>query len=152
MLKINKMQYEKLSEHVGKFPLVLIAPNDTEIIHDGSEFRGSFFDGFMSQLDQHYLQSLIRYNHFLQQRNSLLKQFAEKNYIAQIKKDTARMQDFLKLLGQYNQKIFDHSRNVKPLKILSCIDGVINGYQFTDEKQRSLIHVNRSFDFEFLVD
>lgn len=80
ILKINKMQYEKLSEHVGKFPLVLIAPNDTEIIHDGSEFRRSFFDGFMSQLDQHYLQSLIRYNHFLQQRNSLLKQFAEKNY------------------------------------------------------------------------
>lgn len=67
----------KASEHVGLLPLVLIAPDDTELIKGGSEGRRRFFDGLLSQLDHGYLDQLIRYHHFLKQRNALLKQFAE---------------------------------------------------------------------------
>jgi len=81
ILKVNKNPYEKLSEHIGEFPAVLIAPNDTDIIREGSEFRRKFFDGILSQLSHAYLNELIRYNQLLKQRNSLLKQFSERNQV-----------------------------------------------------------------------
>ena len=79
VFKVDKKEYDKLSEHIGLFPVVLIAPNDTDIIRDSSDVRRKFFDGILSQLDSHYLHLLIRYNHFLKQRNALLKQFAQNN-------------------------------------------------------------------------
>ena len=78
--KNSKKVYEKLSEHIGLFPVVLIAPNDTDIIRDGSDARRKFFDGIISQINAAYLEHLLQYNHWLKQRNSLLKQFAERNY------------------------------------------------------------------------
>ena len=80
-VKLNKKLYTKLSEHIGKFPVVMIAPNDTEIIRDGSETRRKFFDGMMAQYDQPYLDILIKYQQALKQRNSLLKSFAEHNRV-----------------------------------------------------------------------
>ncbi|MFM7488341.1 MAG: DNA replication/repair protein RecF [Cytophagales bacterium] len=69
--------YTKFSEHVGKYPLVLISPQDIELIWDGSEMRRKFFDSVLSQLDKTYLENLIVYTHQLKQRNSLLKSFSE---------------------------------------------------------------------------
>lgn len=77
----NKAPYEKVSEHIGRFPVVLITPYDTDLIREGSEERRKFFDSLISQLDHPYLDLLIRYNHLLKQRNSLLKQFAERQYM-----------------------------------------------------------------------
>lgn len=72
-------EYSKLSDHVGKYPVVLIAPDDTELVKEGSEERRKFFDSIISQLDRQYLEALIQYNYALRQRNSLLKMFAETN-------------------------------------------------------------------------
>lgn len=79
-LKKNKKEYAKISEHIGHFPTVLIAPYDTDLIREGSETRRKFFDSIISQINQTYLQKLIQYNHILKQRNSLLKQFADRRY------------------------------------------------------------------------
>lgn len=76
----DKKVYEKLSEHIGKYPVVLIAPNDTDLIRDGAETRRKLFDGILSQLYPDYLQTYLRYNKALDQRNSLLKQFAEQQF------------------------------------------------------------------------
>ncbi|MEI9934810.1 MAG: DNA replication and repair protein RecF [Ferruginibacter sp.] len=76
-LLINDVPYEKFSEHIGKFPCVMIAPDDIELINGGSEERRRFIDTVLSQFDAKYLQELIVYNKVLQQRNSLLKRFAE---------------------------------------------------------------------------
>jgi DNA replication and repair protein RecF len=76
----DKKSYERISEHIGRFPVVMLSPNDTDIIRDGSEERRKFFDGVMAQLDSEYLENLLQYNRLLLQRNSLLKQFAERNY------------------------------------------------------------------------
>lgn len=75
----SKVPYEKMSEHIGEFPVVLISPDDTDLIRGASELRRRFFDTMMSQIDAEYLLSLMRYNSILKQRNALLKQFAERN-------------------------------------------------------------------------
>ncbi len=74
---LNGVAYTKFSEHIGKFPAVMIAPDDIELITGGSEERRRFMDIVLSQLDAEYLQQLMQYNKVLQQRNSLLKLFAE---------------------------------------------------------------------------
>lgn len=71
--KRNKKEYEKLSDHIGCLPLVMVSPADSDLITGGSEERRKFMDVVLSQFDKEYLQSLIRYNKALQQRNALLK-------------------------------------------------------------------------------
>ena len=74
---VNHALYEKFSEHIGHYPCVIIAPDDIQIITDGSEERRKFIDTLLSQVYAAYLQNLIVYNKVLLQRNSLLKSFAE---------------------------------------------------------------------------
>lgn len=76
-VKRNKKEYERLAEHIGQFPAVVISPYDTNLIIEGSETRRKFIDSIISQYDRLYLDTLIRYNKVLQQRNALLKQFQE---------------------------------------------------------------------------
>jgi len=78
---LNDVVYSKQSLHIGKFPCVMIAPDDIELITGGSEERRRFIDTVLSQIDQEYLQQLIIYTKVLQQRNSLLKKFAESGNI-----------------------------------------------------------------------
>lgn len=101
--RVNGAEYDKLREHVGRFPTVFIAPNDTDIVREGSEIRRKFFDQVISQTDRKYLDDLLAYNHFLKQRNALLKKFAETN-----KSDQAQLEPYdIKLieLGQSIEKI-----------------------------------------------
>ena len=74
--KRNKKEYDKLANHIGIFPLVMISPYDVNLIMDGSEERRKFIDNVISQTDSNYLDELIIYNKHLLNRNSLLKQVA----------------------------------------------------------------------------
>lgn len=74
--KRNKKEYQKLAEHIGLFPLVMITPYDINLILDGSEERRKFIDNTISQTDSQYLEQLILYNKFLLNRNTLFKQIA----------------------------------------------------------------------------
>ena len=76
ILKVNSSTYEKASEHIGKFPVVMIAPDDTDLIREGSETRRKFFDAMLCQLNDNYLSAFIQYNHLLKQRNALIKSFS----------------------------------------------------------------------------
>lgn len=76
ILKRNDKTYEKFSEHVGQFPLVIISPADRDLVTEGSEARRKFMDGVISQQNKLYLNDLISYNKVLTQRNALLKYFA----------------------------------------------------------------------------
>ncbi len=78
--RFNKKDYERLSDHIGKIPLVMISPYDRDLINEGSEVRRKYLDGVISQFDKFYLSDLLEYNKALQQRNVLLKQFAEQHY------------------------------------------------------------------------
>ncbi|NJN77960.1 MAG: DNA replication/repair protein RecF [Saprospiraceae bacterium] len=73
----NLAIYDRLSDHIGRFPVVMIAPDDTLMAMEGSEERRRFLDNTLCQLDNQYLTHLMHYNKVLSQRNKLLKQFAE---------------------------------------------------------------------------
>jgi DNA replication and repair protein RecF len=74
---LNDEAYPKFSGHIGRFPCVMIAPDDVELITGSSEQRRKYIDTLLSQLNPDYLLLLIDYNKILQQRNSLLRSFAE---------------------------------------------------------------------------
>jgi len=74
--KRNKKEYDKLADHIGLFPVVMISPYDINLIMDGSEERRRFVDNVISQTDSRYLDELITYNKHLLNRNALLKQVA----------------------------------------------------------------------------
>lgn len=71
--KRNKKEYERLSDHIGLLPLVLVSPDDSVLISEGSDERRKFVDGVISQYNKNYLNQLLHYNNALKQRNALLK-------------------------------------------------------------------------------
>lgn len=73
----NDKEYERFSDHIGRFPAIFIAPGDTDLIGEAAEMRRKFFDAGISQSDRNYLQALIRYNKVLMQRNKTLKWMQE---------------------------------------------------------------------------
>ena len=75
-IKRNGKVYDKLSEHLGLIPLVIISPSDADLIVEGSETRRKFIDSVIATLDNSYLHLLIQYQKTLAQRNALLKYFA----------------------------------------------------------------------------
>jgi DNA replication and repair protein RecF len=78
--KINTKEYERMADHIGEFPLVMVSPYDRDLINEGSELRRKYIDSVISQFDRQYLDDLIVYNKALAQRNALLKIFGEKRY------------------------------------------------------------------------
>ncbi|HYE54390.1 MAG TPA: DNA replication and repair protein RecF, partial [Chitinophagaceae bacterium] len=114
--------YEKFADHIGRFPCVFIAPDDVQIITGGSEERRRTLDALLSQLDAEYLKRLMEYNRILQQRNSLLKAFAEQRRMDQglldvlneqlarpgtfvFEKRRSFLQSFVPLVQQYYREI-----------------------------------------------
>lgn len=71
----NKKEYDKLSDHIGLFPVVIISPTDSNLIWEGSEERRKFIDSIISQFNKTYLENLIAYNKLVSHRNVLLKLF-----------------------------------------------------------------------------
>lgn len=76
VFKRNQVEYDRLADHIGRYPAVMITPSDVDIINEGSEVRRKFIDSIISQFDRDYLDTLIKYNKALTQRNNLLKYFA----------------------------------------------------------------------------
>ncbi len=76
-VKRNKKEYERLADHIGLIPLVMITPSDISLIIGGSDERRKFMDGIISQYNRNYLYDLQRYNKVLLQRNYLLKDAAK---------------------------------------------------------------------------
>ncbi|GAC1596667.1 MAG: DNA replication and repair protein RecF [Hymenobacter sp.] len=75
----NKQPYERMADHIGRYPAVLISPYDTDLIRQSSEERRKYFDSLMAQLDHEFLELLIAYNALLRQRNAVLKHSSERS-------------------------------------------------------------------------
>lgn len=88
--KRNKKEYQRLSDHIGLLPLVIVSPYDANLISEGSEERRKFINGVISQYDKTYLNDVINYNKVLKQRNALLKEFTRRNHTD---KDTIEIYD-----------------------------------------------------------
>lgn len=83
-MELNGQEVERLTDYIGEFPVVMIAPDDAELIQDGSEERRRFLDATLSQTSGLYLRHLLTYNALLKQRNALLKQFAEQRFFDEV--------------------------------------------------------------------
>lgn len=71
----GKKDYKRLLDHIGLIPLVMVSPQDSELVVEGSEERRRFVDGVISQYNKAYLEHLTQYNALLKQRNLLLKRY-----------------------------------------------------------------------------
>lgn len=78
--KLNQKEYQRLAEHIGVFPMVMISPTDSNLISEGSEERRKLMDSIISQYDKVYLDDLINYNKIVSHRNAVLKTFSERRY------------------------------------------------------------------------
>ena len=73
VFKRDGKPYARLAEHIGAFPLVLLSPADMSLVSGEPAERRRFIDQIISQRDARYLDSLLRYNAALEQRNKLLR-------------------------------------------------------------------------------
>lgn len=73
----GKKDYKRLIDHIGLIPLVMVSPQDSELVSEGSDERRRFMDGVISQYNRLYLEHLTQYNALLKQRNALLKQYED---------------------------------------------------------------------------
>ena len=117
IIKRNQKEYQRLAEHIGLIPVVMIAPGDQELIIGGSEERRKFLDSMICQVDKDYLLNLTAYQRILQQRNALLKQLATNRsnddsaleiWDEQLNIYAARIYETRKLFLEKFQPLFEH--------------------------------------------
>lgn len=95
-LKRNGKEYDKLSEHIGQFPIVVVSPQDSRIVSGSGEERRKLMDMVISQADKTYLSQLIRYNKSLEQRNKMLRVgFKDKLLYDSIESQMAQSADYI---------------------------------------------------------
>jgi len=76
-VEVDDVPVRKLGEVIGRFPSVIFASEDIQLIRGGPSHRRRLIDLFLSGLDREYLGSLVRYHRSLRARNALLKQEAD---------------------------------------------------------------------------
>lgn len=102
VVRRNKKEYEKMADHIGLLPAVMICPQYNSIITGAAEERRKWLDMLISQFDHLYLQNLINYQRILQQRNSLIKQMSEAN-----RWDESTLEVYDAQLSKYGQEVYN---------------------------------------------
>ena len=140
VLKRNDKAYDKFSDHIGQFPLVIISPADRDLVTEGSDGRRKFIDGVISQQNKSYLRDLIAYNKVLIQRNALLKYFAANRTF-----DASNLEIYNEQLSSYGSKIYEVRKAFleKFIPIFNEKYQVISG----DKEQVNLIYKSQLHDF-----
>jgi DNA replication and repair protein RecF len=77
VIKRNDVQYAKIMDHYGEFPVVMVAPVDIELITGGSEERRRWLDSTIAMANHEYLVTLVKYEKLLEQRNAELRKQAK---------------------------------------------------------------------------
>lgn len=143
-IKRNKKEYDKLAQHIGLFPLVMISPYDTNLIMDGSEERRRFIDNVISQTDSSYLDELIIYNKHLLNRNAMLKQIAVTR-----KMDLTLLQILDEQLVVSGDRIFEKRKQFL-LDFIPLFDAHYR-YITDDAEQVSLTYFSQLNEHDFLT-
>lgn len=113
----NGKEYDRLSEHIGLIPLVVVSPSDGVLVSGGSEERRRFLDSVISQYNRTYLDHLISYNRLLSQRNALLKQLARGG------NDGGTMEVLNIQLGDHGVKLYEMRK-----EFISALQPVFNTF------------------------
>lgn len=139
---LDKEPYDKFSRHIGRYPCVVIAPDDAILITGGSEERRSSLDALLSQLDAEYLQQLITYNKILQQRNSFLKAAAESGRLNE---------DLLKIFNEQLTTPGNYIFEKRSHFLVSFLPRVKRLYSDIAQKEEdlSILYDSKLFDISF---
>ena len=105
IIKKNDKSYDRIADHIGFLPSVIISPYDSNLISDSGESRRKFLDSMISQTDSEYLFNLIQYQKTVQQRNALLKSFAKNRYF-----DAESLEIYNEPLIKFGTRIFEKRR------------------------------------------
>lgn len=141
IIKKNDKTYDRMADHIGFLPSVIISPYDSNLISDSGESRRRFLDAMISQTDSDYLFNLIQYQKTVQQRNALLKSFAKNRYF-----DAESLEIYDEPLVKFGSPIFEKRR-----AFTDSILGLIQNYyeiiskgneKITVEYGSDLIHQN----------
>ena len=171
VFKHDKKAYQRLSEHIGLIPIVLISPADAYLIEGSSEERRKLMDVVIAQIDRTYIESLNRYNKALQQRNALLKMedrepdpelmaLWEEQMAREGEKIFAKRKDFVEriipLFQEFYETISGGHEQVSLNYISHCQRGslleVIQRDRFKDRAVGYSLHGIHRDDLEILID
>ncbi len=154
VLKKDSSPYTRLSDHIGRFPCVLITPYDIDLLRESSAIRRKFMDSIISQMDSQYLTQLLKYQRLLNQRNQLLKHFASQHFFDRdliasydqpmlelmkgiaIRRSTF-IQEFLTVFKDYYQTLSDAQDQVDIVYQTDLLDANFNT-RFVENHQHDL--------------
>jgi len=128
VMKKNGKEYQRMSDHIGKYPVVMISPADSAIITEGSEERRRFMNKIISQYNIEYLDSALQYTKALQQRNKLLKEFKSTGQFEMIALTIWDSQ-----LVKYGKYVF-HERELLTNELIPVFQEHYSGISSTREK------------------
>ena len=169
----DKQPYERMADHIGRYPAVLISPYDTDLIRQGSEERRKYFDSLQAQLDHDFLELLITYNALLRQRNATLKQGADRHgfdhdYLLALDEQLAPLgqqlsalrasflTDFLPVFQRHYQHLAEEQESVSLTYKSQLLDQDFAGLLRHNERRDQLLQRTHSGphrdDFVFLMD
>ncbi|MDO4758453.1 MAG: DNA replication and repair protein RecF [Rikenellaceae bacterium] len=127
VLKRNGKEYERLSDHVGLIPAVIISPADSVLISDSAEERRRFLNAFLSTIDRPYMAALIRYNAVIAERNRLLK-----------------MQPNEMMLSIYDQQLIEHGEKIhaRRTEIVEQLQPLVAAFYKALSEDREQVELN----------
>ena len=73
-LRRDDKAYNKVSDHVGTLPIVMVSPADISLVSESGEERRRFVNAVLSQMDREYMSAMQQYNRLLLQRNRMIKE------------------------------------------------------------------------------
>lgn len=103
---LDENAYTRLAEHIGLIPLVLICPDDIQLVKGHSDERRKLLDSHIAQFDHSYLLHLLKYNKSLKQRNALLKTWAKKGV-----GDSSLIKGYDEILIESGQVIYERRKD-----------------------------------------
>ncbi len=76
---VNSIKITKIADLIGVFNVVMFSPEDLIIIKGAPASRRKLLDMELCQLDNKYYYNLVQYNKVLNERNTLLRKWNDKN-------------------------------------------------------------------------
>ncbi len=112
---VNQQAIKKYSDFIGTVPIVMISPDDVDLINGIAEPRRHFLDKFIAQINHHYLASLINYYKILQQKNALLKEWHHQKSPSLLSIYNEQLEPLANIIFKYRtsitQKLFDDTKS-----------------------------------------
>lgn len=137
IIKKNDKTYDRIADHIGFLPSVIISPYDSNLISDSGESRRKFMDAMISQTDKEYLFNLIQYQKTVQQRNALLKSFAKNRFF-----DAENLEIYNEPLVKFGTKIFEKRKT-----FIEAISPLIQSYYEIISNGKETVSVVYQSDF-----